>query len=55
MFYYYDVYYNGQPVLYNVWAMSEKDAGDQGYMRDTKASASAYTGRAKDNYRAVKK
>lgn len=55
MIYYYDVYYNGQPVLYNVRAINEKDAVDQVYMRDTKASASAYTGRARDNYKAVKK
>lgn len=51
---YYNVYYNNIPVLYNIRAMSEKDAIDQAYRFDPKASASAYSGRAKKNYTAKK-
>ena len=54
MIHYYCVQYNGQTVMRNVRAFSEKDACDQVYMRDRLASASAYTGRARHNYTAVK-
>ena len=52
---YYDIYYNNVPVLYNVKAMSEKDAMDQAYRFDPKASASKYSGRSRNNYSAIKK
>lgn len=55
MIHYYDIMYNNVPVFYNVRAMSERDAIDQAYRFDPKASASAYSGRAKDNYKAIKK
>ena len=52
MIYYYRVTYGGQLVSDKVRAMSEKDAIDQAYMRDTLASASAYSGRARHLYKA---
>lgn len=52
---YYDITYNNIPVFYNVRAINEKDAVDQAYRFDPKASASAYSGRARDNYKAIKK
>lgn len=55
MIYYYDVYYHQKLVIQNVRATSEQDAIDQVYMRDRHASASAYTGRGRSNYRAVKR
>ena len=55
MIYYYDEYYHQKLVIRNVRAINEKDAIDQVYMRDRHASASAYTGRGRSNYRAVKK
>jgi len=55
MIYLYDVYYHQKLVIRNVRAISEQDAIDQVYMRDRNASASAYTGRERSNYRAVKK
>lgn len=51
---YYYVQYNGQIVMRNVRALSEKDACDQVYIRDRLASASAYAGRSRNNYTAVK-
>ena len=51
---YYNVFYNGVPVFYNIRAMSEKDAIDQAYRFDPKASASAYSGRSRNNYTAKK-
>lgn len=55
MIHYYDIFYNDVPVFYNVRAMSEKDAMDQAYRFDPKASASKYSGRSRDNYKAIKK
>jgi len=55
MIHHYDITYNNVPVFYNVRAISEKDAIDQAYRFDPKASASAYSGRAKHNYKAIKK
>ena len=52
---YYDITYNNIPVFYNVRAINEKDAIDQAYRFDPKASASAYSGRARDHYKAIKK
>lgn len=54
MIHYYTVYYHEKMVMRNVRATSEQDAIDQVYMRDRNASASAYTGRGRSNYRAVK-
>lgn len=51
---YYDVYYYEKLVISNVRAVSEDDAVAQVYIRDKRASASAYTGRSKDNYTAKK-
>ena len=55
MIYYYRVTYEGQLVSDKIRALSEKDAIDQAYMRDLLASASAYTGRSRHNYKAEKK
>jgi len=52
---YYDVYYYGKLVISNVRAVSEDDAVAQVYVRDKQASASAYTGRSKENYTATRK
>lgn len=54
MIYYYRVTYEGQLVSDKIRAMSEKDAIDQAYMSDRLASASAYSGRARRLYKAVK-
>lgn len=48
---YYYVYYDGQ-LIGKVNAYSESDAVDQVYMQT--GSASAYTGRARSNYSAVR-
>lgn len=49
---YYNVYYNGELIARGIRAMSESDAINQAYMKT--GSASAYTGRARQNYSAIR-
>ncbi len=50
---YYDVYYDGRLIASDVRAYSAEDAEDQVYMKT--GSASAYTGKARRLYKAVRR